>query len=149
MNLEWKADDADMQECQDAFNHIGGEDALYMTHYDLAKETGIPAEQWKRFLTQPRVVDWMTEELRLVQMIQYRKAIDNADAANRSVGAAQMINALGKSLETTGGSSDGQIFIYSYVPLNSSESLAPNTHTVDPELFEFYTEEPDAKLSKG
>jgi len=143
MNLEWKPNEQNYAVCQDAYNTIGGAEALYMSHYDFAKVTPIPAEQWKEFLVHPRVVDWMNEELRLIQQIQYRKAIDNADAANRSVGAAQMINALGKTIENSATTNDGQIFIYSYVPLNKNEALAANTHAIDPELFEFYTEDPN------
>lgn len=149
MKLEWRQDEQDYMQCQEVYNKLGPEEALFLTHYELEARTGLPAEQWKRFLVHPRVADWMQEELRLIQMVQFRKAIEKADDASRSVGAAQMINALSKSIETNNTTSDGQIFVYSYVPMNSAEQLAANTHTIDPDLFEFYTEEDNARLQKN
>lgn len=142
MKFEWREDQAHLAVCQEVFMALGAERAMYMSHYDLELETDVPAEHWKEFLMHPRVADWMRGELELLKAVKLRKVIEKSDAESRSVGAASMINALGKALETNSGG-DGQIFVYMHVPLNESELDADNVHTVDPELFEFSNKEED------
>lgn len=134
MNFEF--DDPNLTACQEEFNRLDPEERLYMTHYDLAKESGIEDSQmWKKFLMETRVSNWIDQEITVIKGTTLRKLIRNADSNDRSVGAAQMLNALNKSFETDT-EKEGPMFIYSYVPLNEREQGAPNTMRADRDLFE-------------
>lgn len=123
--------DIDLETCRLAFAELSPEQALFMTHYELASETGVQTpEVWKRFLTHPQVAEWIAEEVETLRKVQMRKVIRNASDNERSVGAAQMMNALAKVSETTQ-AKEGNIFIYAYVPLNDREQNAPNTYTLE------------------
>jgi hypothetical protein len=43
MNFDF--DDEELKKCQEAFNSLDEEDRLYMNHYQLAEQTGIPGAQ--------------------------------------------------------------------------------------------------------
>lgn len=129
MNFDFNGD-VDMETCRLAFFELQPEDALFMTHYELAATTGVQTpEVWKRFLTHPAIAEWIAEEVEELRKVQMRRVIKNASDNERSVGAAQMMNALAKVSETTQ-AKEGNIFIYSYVPLNDREQTAPNTQTL-------------------
>ena len=125
--MEFEFENELMTECQAEFNKLAPEKSIYMTHYELANSTAIKsASAWKAFLMEPRVSDWVASELEMLRQSQLRKVISNAGNESRSVGAAQMINALAKVSETTQ-QKEGNIFIYCYTPLNERERTAPNT----------------------
>lgn len=134
MNFEFN--DEELATCQAEFNRLEPEDRLFMTHYELAKESGIPDSQaWKRFLMETRVANWIDQEITVIKSTTLRKMIKRADTNGNSYGAAQMLNALNKSFETDT-VKDGPIFVYTYVPLNEREQGAPNTGQADRDLFE-------------
>ncbi len=134
MNFEFE--DEALMACQDAFNAMAPEDRLFMTHYEFAKQTPIrDSSIWKRFLLDTRVSDWINQELTLFKSAQLRKLVKDATKNDRSVGAAQMLNALNKTLENET-IKDGPIFIYSYVPMNARELGAPNTQVLPEDIFE-------------
>lgn len=134
MNFEWSDQEQDMQQCQDAFNEIPEGEAIFMSHYELAAESGISPELWKRFLQQPQVADWMADELKLFKQSQMKKLIKKSTSESKSVGTAQMINALGKNMES-GPTKEGPVFIYCYIPLNEQERHAPNVRILDRDIF--------------
>lgn len=128
MNFEF--DDNELTLCQEAFNRMAPEDRLFMTHYEFAKQTTVrDSALWKKFLLDSRVSDWINQELTLFKSAQLRKLVKDATKNDRSVGAAQMLNALNKTLENES-IKDGPVFIYSYVPLNERELNAPNAHVI-------------------
>lgn len=134
MEFEWA--DENMMLCQKYFNELEPDQRLFMTHYELAKNTPIQdSSLWKQFLIDPKVNEWINAEMTLFTQAQQRKLFQKATADSRSPGAAQMINALGKSLE---GSTikEGPVFIYSYIPLNEKEVQAPNTNILDHDIFQ-------------
>lgn len=133
--MEFNFEDQELTACQEAFNKLDTEERLAMSHYDLASKTGIDSGLWKKFLLDPRVSEWMNQELTVIRNKQYRKMIINVDDNDRSYGAAQMLNALGKTFDTTS-SKEGNLFIYSYVPLNEREHSAPNTIINKDDIFE-------------
>ena len=134
MNFEFE--DEGLAACQEEFNRLNPEERLYMTHYDLSRETGVDDSQlWKRFLMETRVSNWIDQEITLIKSTTLRKMIKNADSNERSYGAAQMLNALNKSFDTDT-TKEGPLFIYTYVPLNEREQGAPNTQRADRDLFE-------------
>lgn len=115
---------AQFKDCKEQFLQLG-EKALYLTHYQLAVETRIKDPvQWKMFLTDPRIADYISSEMNLIRSASINEIIHKAPNS-KSVGQAQLINALVKIDEASADKS-GPIFIYSYVPLNAEQEFAPN-----------------------
>ena len=134
MNVNFN--DPRMIMCQQEYNKLDPEERLTMSHFDLAQHTAIDdIEPWIDFLKDPRVADSINEELKIYKEAQQRKLISRATTHDKSVGTAQMINALGKSMEE-GVAKTGTLMIYSYVPLNANESHAPNTRKESDDIFE-------------
>lgn len=122
--------------CQQEYNKLDPEQRLSMSHFDLAQLTAInETEPWIEFLKDPRVADSINEELTIYKEAQQRKLISRATTHDKSVGTAQMINALGKAMETETAKT-GTMMIYSYVPLNARESQAVNARVETHDIFE-------------
>jgi hypothetical protein len=134
MNIQFT--DPRMIMCQQEYNKLDPEQRLSMSHFDLASNTPIDdTEPWIEFLKDPRVADKINEELSIYKEAQQRKLIQRATTHDKSVGTAQMINALGKSLETEQAKT-GTIMIYSYVPMNAKEAQSPNASSNTTDIFE-------------
>lgn len=126
-----KLTNAQFEECWNIFTALG-EEGLYMNHYQLAQATNIEdAIQWKLFLTDPKVVDYISTEMNIIRNAAINDMVHKAPDSN-SVGQSQLINALGK-LDEKATKKEGPVFIYSYVPLNEEQKYAPNVRTVDAE----------------
>ena len=122
--------------CQQEYNKLDPEQRLSMSHFDLAQLTAInETEPWIEFLKDPRVADSINEELTIYKEAQQRKLISRATTHDKSVGTAQMINALGKAMETETAKT-GTMMIYSYVPLNAREAQSVNAQTEKHDIFE-------------
>ena len=133
--MDLKFNDPELQECADVFDTIAPEERPFMNHYELAEHTTITdTNRWKTFLSNPSVVDWMRNEIKIFQDVQLRKVLRDAADDKRSVGAAQMINALNKSIESSQ-SKEGAVFIYMHVPLNDNEVGAPDVTTLPRNIF--------------
>lgn len=133
MQFEWE--DEAMQACQECFNDLPPEERLFMSHYDLARSTEITnSMQWKAFLSDTRVSDWFNQEMQLFQKAQTRKLIKDSTKNDKSVGAAQMINALTK-LSDDDTIKEGPTFIYCYTPLNAREEGVPNVEVLPVDIF--------------
>lgn len=119
--------------------------AISMNHYDLAKITAIKDVQlWKLFLTDPEVSAYIDQEASILAQAELRKL--TADVSDsRSVGQAQLINAMGKIAETKT-TKEGPIFIYTYVPLANSQMKADNVNLLDRDIFEKLLEENDNEI---
>lgn len=113
-----------VQELRDIYEAMEP-DVFYKNHWDLAKDTGITAQEWKHFLMLPAVAEYVSQELNMLIENQRRAILRDLNKNQRSVGTAQILNALDKVLSGTN-TRDGPIFIYSYVPLNEQERTAPN-----------------------
>ena len=113
-----------------------GEDALVMSHYDLAKETDTPSEIWKDFLKEPDVSEWINQEMELIRDSEMKKLVKDINES-KSVGQAQLMTALQKlsDKETT---KSGPAFVYCYIPLNAEQKKAENVLNIgyDPFLKE-------------
>lgn len=130
MNIEFK--EPKLKACQAAYNKLDPEKAMVMSHFDLAKDSEVKdLQMWKDFLSDLRVVQYLDLELTLFKQSQQRKLIQKATSNDKSVGTAQMINALNKTLDMEDKS--GNIFIYTYVPPNTkeAESLYASAETED------------------
>lgn len=117
------------EECKKEFLALE-ERAIYLNHYQLARETAIENPSiWKAFLTDPKTVDYIQSEMSLIRSAAINDIIQQAPNS-RSVGQAQLINSLLK-LEEVSSNKEGPAFIYCYVPLNAEQKHAPNVQFVD------------------
>lgn len=124
-----------LKHCQKLFMALDPEDSLFMTHYELAKETEYGTPQlWKEFLMDSRVAEYIRTEVQVYKEAQMRKLLKNVNDNERSVGAAQMLNALGKIVENDN-KKEGELIVYSYVPVNERERHAPNVQINQKDLF--------------
>jgi len=133
MNITFKPNETLLMDLQDQFNIIGVEEGIFMTHHQLAAATNYDAEDWKQFMNHPQVRDYINEELMMYKDYQIRNMLRKADTLEKSVGAAQWMNALNKT--DLGTSRDGgKAYVYMYIPPNINEQQAPNieTMTYDP-----------------
>lgn len=110
-------------ELQEAFNNIGP-DALQMTHYELAERSGDSPISWKKFLLDPRVGAYITEELDMLKKSQVSKLLSEA-STSRSTGQAQLLNTLLNQTKVSE-KKEGPVFIYTRIPLNDQELGAEN-----------------------
>lgn len=108
--------------------------AIAMNHYDLARITHIKDVQlWKKFLTDPEVSSYIDQEAQILTQTELRKLTSDV-SDSRSVGQAQLINAINK-LNDTKLTKEGPIFIYTYVPLSSSQKQADNVVQLKEDVF--------------
>lgn len=131
LNLNWT--DPLMAEMQEAYN-AGLPGHLYCNHYDLAKLCGYTPADWKQFMTDPQVADYIQQELRILQQTEMTKLLQDVSGKSKSVGTAQLVSALTKLLDSQQ-TKEGPAFIYCYVPLNEAEMHAPNAVIVDHDPF--------------
>lgn len=123
MEIAFKENETQFLDLQDLFNTIG-QDALYMTHYELAERTGESPISWKKFLMDPRVSAFIAEEMAMLEKVKAAVMLNTVDT-NKNTGQAQLLNTLlnrSKSSEKK----EGPVFIYTQVPLNSQEQHAKN-----------------------
>lgn len=113
--------------------------AIQMNHYDLARATSQKDVQlWKQFLTDPEVTAYIDQEVQILTQSELRKLSSDV-SDSRSVGQAQLINAMSKLSENKT-TKEGPIFIYTYVPLSNSQAKAANVQVEKEDVFE--VEEP-------
>lgn len=128
MNIEFN--DPTFQEMQELFNALNPQEAIFMSHYQLAEATGIPANQWKDFLTHPAVSIWMSQEINLFKEYQLKQMIRSATDNEKSVGAAQMINSLTKTLNESQVKT-GPHIIYTHVPLTPAQKAGSTVESIE------------------
>ena len=126
MNLTFKSDK--MYLLQAAFNELLP-DSLVMTQYELAENTEFSAADWTEFLTDGTVQKAIEAENSIIAKANMRKLISGAADNDRSVGAAQMINAMAKVDD--GDKAEDHFYIYSYVPLTPNEVHADHIRQED------------------
>jgi len=126
MNIIFDAHETEMRDLQQIYNRLDLEEAIFMNHYKLYDSTGVSAERWKQFLTHPKVSAWVNSEIDLYKDYQMKQMIKAATDDKKSVGAAQMINALNKTMQDTT-SKEGPIIIYTYVPMTAAQEAASPT----------------------
>lgn len=125
---------AQFERCKQQFLSLG-ELALTMNHYQLALETNIEDPVlWKQFLLDPRITDYINSEMNIIRNASINEIVKQAPNS-RSVGQAQLINALVK-IDETAADKNGPVFIYSYVPLNDEQKFAPNVLLMSTEEME-------------
>ena len=126
MDIKFRADEEMFTELQDLMNGIG-QNALYMSHYELAEQTGMSPISWKKFLLDPRVAAFISEEMDLLKRAKVSTMLSTVDT-NKNTGQAQLLNTLLNQTKNTN-RKEGPVFIYTHIPLNSQEEHAPNVVT--------------------
>lgn len=107
-----------------------GQPALSMNHYELnAVVPQFSAEEWKQFLSEPEIIDYIKKEMNIIRTSQMNKIVQES-SSSRSVGQAQLLSTLQK-LDEDAGTAEGPIFVYCHVPLNDEQKFAPNVLEVD------------------
>ena len=115
---------ANIQKMRDIYESMEP-DVFYKNHWELAAISKMPASEWKQFLLLPPVAEYISQELNILIETKRRAILKDLDKNQRSVGTAQILNALDKVI-TGDGARTGPVFIYTYVPLNEQEVNAPN-----------------------
>jgi len=128
MNLKFNEDEIEFAAMQTAMNEIG-EDSIGMSHYELSAATEFSPIAWRSFLTDPRVQEFLSTEVALMQNAGIIKLSKDIDSNSKSTGQAQLLSTLINKKEHNN-RKDGPIFIYSHIPLNEEEKYAPNTESL-------------------
>ena len=123
MDIPFKENEKEFIDLQNLFNQIG-QDALFMSHYELAERSGESPIAWKHFLMDPRVGAFIAEEMDMLKRSKVALMLKDVDT-NKNTGQAQLLNTL---LNQTKGTDkkEGPAFIYTQIPLNSEEQYAEN-----------------------
>lgn len=115
-----------------------GQQAIMMNHYDFFDKFGkvephITIDHWKAFITDGRVAKHIQEEFDTIKSVELRKIINNI-SESKSVGQAQLINALTKLTEGDD-EKKGPAFIYTYIPPTVEQEQADNIIMLDNDPF--------------
>lgn len=124
MDIPFKENEKEFIDLQNLFNQIGQE-ALFMTHYELAERSGESPITWKHFLMDPRVGAFISEEMDMLKRSKVALMLKDVDT-NKNTGQAQLLNTLLNQTKETN-KKEGPVFIYTQIPLNSEEQYAENT----------------------
>lgn len=113
-----------------------GRNVLIMNHYELENfKPEYSLDQWREFLQEPKVQEYIRSEFAIIQESEMRKVISNASDNDTSVGKAQLINAMLNATEKVGSKREGNIIIYSYVLPNEEQAKATNTEIIKRDPF--------------
>jgi hypothetical protein len=123
IDIKFKEEETLLQELQDMFNSVG-EEALYMTHYELAERTGYSPIDWKMFLMDARVAAFIAEEMDMLKKAKVSVMLKTVDS-NKNTGQAQLLNTLLNQSKVSD-KKEGPVFIYTQIPLNDQEQHARN-----------------------
>lgn len=135
MNINTKNNPV-LEECLRQYNLLPPDKRLMMSHFELAEETELHnSEAWLMFLSDPDVKRSRVREVQAYKESQVNKLIDRITDNDKSVGTAQLISTLTKE-DTSRKEKEGNICIYSYVPLNERQKLADNVEENDHDIFQ-------------
>jgi hypothetical protein len=132
--IDW--DDDEFQKMHE-FYEKNEPTVFFMTHYEIAqlKESPVAVpSKWKVYITDPRVSEYISQELKLLQQVEINKLLKGISSKANNVGTGQTLNALIKVAENTG-VKEGPIFVYSYIPLSQEELNAPSVQILPDDPF--------------
>ena len=128
IDINFKEDETVFKDLQELFNGIGQE-ALFLSHYELAERTGESPIDWKNFLMDPRVAAFINEEMDMLKKAKVAVMLKSVDT-NKNTGQAQLLNTLLNQTKRSD-KKEGPVFIYTQVPLNAQERGAGNVVILD------------------
>ena len=123
IDINFKENETVFKDLQELFNSIGQE-ALFLSHYELAERTGEAPIDWKNFLMDPRVAAFINEEMDMLKKAKVAVMLKSVDT-NKNTGQAQLLNTLLNQTKRSD-KKEGPVFIYTQVPLNDQEINAGN-----------------------
>lgn len=132
IDIDFNENEEDLIQMQEVFNELGS-DAFFYSHHDLAAASEYSPMDWRMFLTDPRVQEYMQGELFLMQKSAVMKMMKDIDRS-KSPGQAQLLNTLVQQTNSNK-TKDGPVFIYTYIPLNEEEKYAPNVRASSSDPF--------------
>lgn len=109
---------------RDQYNALG-EEALYMSHFELAERLGHGLNDWIDFLSHPDVTEDRAIQLRILRKTEEAKLLRDLSTKKGAVGTAQLLSALAK-LNETNPAKEGPCFIYTYIAPSQKELDNPN-----------------------
>ena len=121
IDINFKENETVFKDLQELFNGIGQE-ALFLSHYELAERTGESPIDWKNFLMDPRVAAFINEEMDMLKKAKVAVMLKSVDT-NKNTGQAQLLNTLLNQTKRSD-KKEGPVFIYTQVPLNAQEKGA-------------------------
>lgn len=136
MNIDWKPGEETFALMEQMFLGLGKK-AISMNHYDFAEATrgqDLTAQDWKDFLSDPRVLAYTEKEFDAIRNAEFRKIIVDINSS-RSIGQAQIINSLSKMMDDGQDTKSGPAFIYTYIPLTSNQEKLENVEVLDSDPF--------------
>lgn len=124
---------SELNKLKDLYFELGPH-AFTLNHYELTTKTnyGTPL-LWKEFLLEPEIQQYISTETSIIRQTELNKITTDLKGS-RSVGQAQLINALQK-LNDDNITAEGPVFIYTYIPLSSDQQAAPNVVLKDTDIF--------------
>ena len=78
IDIKFKEDEQDLKDLQDLYNGIGQE-ALFLSDYELAERTGESPIDWKNFLMDPRVAAFINEEMDMLKKAKVAVMLKSVD----------------------------------------------------------------------
>lgn len=113
-----------------------GQEALYMSHYELAEHTTQKQPKtWRDFLNTTEVKEYIEAEITILRTAELNKMLKNISSSN-SVGQAQLISIISKLLDQTNQNTrPGNTFVYCYIPLNEQQKRAENIQLLEDDPF--------------
>lgn len=118
-----------------------GQDVLIMNHYEITNYMKEelkyirPIEDWKDFLSNPGIQEYIKTEFAIIAESNMRKIIATVDEDDKSAGKAQLINAMLSATKDTSNKRDGNIIVYSYILPNEQQKKATNTQVITRDPF--------------
>ena len=98
----------------------------YIDLYNACQDKSITRQDWRNFLTDSRVQNWINEETQIIMKTKQLKLLETL-GTDRSTATAQALNILVKANENDSNKiDDGKIFIYSFMPLTNEEKRLNN-----------------------
>ena len=78
IDINFKKDETVFKDLQELFNSIGQE-ALFLSHYELAERTGESPIDWKNFIMDPRVAAFINEEMDMLKKAKVAVMLKSVD----------------------------------------------------------------------
>jgi len=91
------------------------DDNITKTHTELAKDTGIPYDDWAKFLNITEIAGWLNETMRLLSKAGERKLIKDLSSGNTNTADVNAYKAL-KEYNAQNSDVDNSNVVIMYLP---------------------------------
>ena len=98
------------------------DDNITKTHTELAKDTGIPYDDWAKFLNITEIAGWLNETMRLLSKAGERKLIKDLSSGNTNTADVNAYKAL-KEYNAQNSDVDNSNVVIMYLPPEEEENV--------------------------